>query len=137
LWKVDAQGVMAIDSTQVDAFLIGTVLFFSALFGAWTAIAVAQIATGRALFLFLPRRVNWSDREARLLGLGWLGSGGSGLIYFLVGGLSLAAHQTPPFWMQAIWFLIFFGSLVFQLLLVQRHNKGWPFNRAGKEHRGL
>jgi hypothetical protein len=122
----------------MDAFLIGSVWFFSALFAAWTAIAVAQIVTGRALFLlFLPRRVNWSDREARLLGLAWLVSGLFGLIYTLVGGLRLAAHQTPPFWMEALWSLIFFGSLTFQLLLVQRHNKGWPFNRAGKEQRGL
>jgi hypothetical protein len=122
----------------MDPLLIGTVWFFSVLFGAWTALAVAQILMGRALFgLFLPMPIPWSDREARLLGLAWLVSGVSGLIYTLVGGLRLAAHQTPPFWMEALWSLIFFGSLTFQLLLVQRHNKGWPFNRAGKEQRGL
>lgn len=118
----------------MGAFLIGTVWFFSLLFGAWTALAVAQIAIGRALFLlFLPKRVPWSDGEARLLGLGWLVSGLSGLVYVLIGGLSLAAHQTPPFWVVWLWSLIFIGSLAFQLLLASRHNKSWPFSRGDKQ----
>lgn len=89
----------------MDAFTVVAVWFFTAIFGAWTAIAFAHVATGRVVFPLFAMRTGWSAREIKLSGLGSAVSGLAGLVYTLIGGLSLGAHVIPLFWVGSPWAL--------------------------------
>jgi hypothetical protein len=121
----------------MDAFEVVTVWAFAALFGAWTGLALAQVASGRIVFpAFAMWRV-WTPREVKLSGWGWLVCGLAGLLWTLIGGLSVGAHVIPLFWVGNPWWfwanpfpiMVILNGL-YQQLIDQHHKGRWPFKRA-------
>jgi hypothetical protein len=125
-------------SSRMDAFTIVPVWFFGSLGGGLLAIGVAHLATGRVVLS--KRQGTWSVREARLLGWGWIVQGAAVGVYTLHGGLSLGAHLFPLFGVGHWWglfvpdgfFLPAWGALLFQTMVVARHDSKWPFKRSGQ-----
>lgn len=112
------------------AFWIVTVSLFSAAFGAWTALAILQALTGRAIFSrFFGHGSSWTPSEIKLSGWSWAICGLSGVIVALVGGLEFGAHVVPLYWVGSPWGivtanpwpLVFLGTLLFQLLIERHH----------------
>jgi hypothetical protein len=104
--------------------------------GAIGSLGAAQAITGLPIYPFTPgrinwslgRRINWSLGETKLLGLNgaifWVALS----LYALVGGLMTASNQTTGLFVMTV-FPAVLASLGFNVLMEQRHNRGWPFNR--------
>jgi hypothetical protein len=125
----------------MDAFTVVMVWVIAVTSGAWAALGVAQAASGRLFRMLNPRRIDWTAREARLLGWTWAIQGVTWAVWDLFGGLSFA-HAIPMFWVGSSWgaFIsapvsaITLGTLLFMALVEQRHEGGWPFNRDRLSH---
>lgn len=122
----------------MDLFTILTVWLFTAVFGAWTALALVHVVTGRVVFPLFAQGVGWSQQEIKLSGWGWLVCGVSGIVMALVGGLIFGAHAIPVFWAGSPWGMfanpmpiILVGNGAYQALIDQRHKGRWPFRRSG------
>lgn len=121
----------------MDVFEVVTVWAFAALFGAWTGLALAHVATGRVVFPLFAMGKAWSAREVKLSGWGWLVCGLAGMLWTLIGGLSLGAHVIPLFWVGSPWGLLWtdLGPIIivanglYQQLIDQHHKGRWPFKR--------
>lgn len=120
------------------AFTIVTMSLFSAGFGAWTALGILQAVTGRNTFSrFFGRGSSWTPGEIKVSGWSWAICGLAGIAMALVGGLELAARFIPLYWVSSPWGivtanpwpLIFFGTLLFQLL-IERHHRSRSRARA-------
>jgi hypothetical protein len=121
----------------MDALTIVSAWVFTAMFAAWTALAITHIATGRVVFrLFVPNPA-WSSHEIRLSAWGWVICGVAGMVWALLGGLIFGARVIPLFWVGSPWAilanpapLIIIGNGFYQALIDQRHRGRWPFKRA-------
>ena len=102
------------------------VWFCALLAGVMGGLAASQAITGRPTYPFVTRRINWSVRELKLLGLCWAIFWLFLSIYALVGSLFLSEHQAVPFGSLG-WLLFILGGPAFQLLMEQHHHGRWPF----------
>ena len=97
------------------------------LYGALFALGTVEAALGRVIVN--PTRINWSVREARLLGLARANFGVIGAVYGLaVVLIYVVAQRFPPFWVGGLVFAIALGVLTFQGLMEQHHKHLWPFS---------
>jgi hypothetical protein len=90
----------------MGAFTIVFVSLFSALFGAWTTIAIGQAVSGRLMFGRFGGRSSWTPGEIKLAGLGHSVVGLAGVVISLVGGLEFGAHVIPLYWVGSPWGLV-------------------------------
>jgi hypothetical protein len=111
------------NADMLNVLLVWLVAFLGGVMGTLGAV---QAVSGRRTYPFNPRGTNWSAGELNLLGLGfavlWLAMA----VYGLVGGLFIASHVHVPFG-PLFWAPVVIASLLFQVLMQQRHSRGWPF----------
>ncbi len=109
----------------MEQTIIGVVWFGAVGGGAMGALAASQAVTGRPTIPLL-RRIGWSVRELKLIGLIWAIYWFGMTIYILVSSLAIASNQHVDFLPMTIYPVIL-GGPAFQLLMERYHHRQWPF----------
>ena len=116
----------------MEAFTIVAVWLFSLVGGALITIGLITFVTGRRVINV--QRINWSRREAKLLGLCSVVQGAAVAAYALYGGLAVGLHVIPyqgagspwAMFVSAPLWLVVFGAIGVQVVIEHRHKHAPP-----------
>ncbi len=117
----------------MDALTACIALFLAFFAGCWTTLGVMSVVTER--LYFNPRRIQWSSREVRMLGLTMAVQGLILGLWTVVLTLTLSFRTLPWFWLGPSWgipqlwlpFIALSLTLAFTAWIQLRHFHRWPF----------